>query len=166
MIRGGATLSDIDKSFNTELLYWTIGNLITKSFSSFFGENSSSLIILNRGFFDRLAWLETYRILGYMEPEQINTVVKFLLEAPNQSFNTKVILMFTAPEEAIARDHRVKSGESKRRIMNPEFLSILNRGFEKAFEKYSSYFAEFMTIDERINKVSLQNKTEKVLEFL
>ena len=155
----------IDKSNVSELMYWTSCNIVCKAMEAKISEKIiEKNIIFNRGLFDRLAWLETYKMLSSISDITYNNLKELIINSQNLS-EIKLLMIVSKPELALKRDPRIQNNKSKKRIMNIEFLHNLNMGYDIAFEKYKKYLKEIVYIDEKKVEISTQMKYETLRDL-
>jgi predicted NUDIX family phosphoesterase/thymidylate kinase len=122
------------------------------------------LLILDRGFFDALIWLELQRERGQVTAEEAEVFAEFvLLERWRQLVDLTVVV--TVPAEiALEREQIDRMVPRRGSVMNQNSLEAFNAALEEAREKYGQHFnIEPQPSDERTRKQVAAELVEMLL---
>jgi len=159
--KGGISKSPIKEKTSIEALIWSMCDLQLNYLSQ--RQQTVKYMLLNRGFFDRLIWIEQYLKLGILNEETATKYAEYWIMAALDRSDTTVFLLITSPETAMERDPRILNGKSTQTVMNPDFLRSFNDSCLEAYKKYKSLFKAVHIIDETSNNISLCDKIEQVI---
>lgn len=162
--KGGISRSPLKGKTSVEALIWSMCDLQLNYLCQ--RQVEAKYMLLNRGFFDRLIWIEQYLKLGILDKETIKKYTECWLEFALDRKNTTVFLLITSPESAIERDPRIMNGKSTQTVMNQDFLRFFNESCMEAYRKYRDFFNEVYIIDETSGNISLCDKMDQILHHL
>lgn len=160
-LKGGISKSPLERKDSIEALIWSMCDLeinyITKRMQT------ADYMMVNRGVFDRLIWIEQYLRLGTIDEKTARKYTDCWIEFALDRKDTIIFLLITSPDKAMSRDPRIKNGTSGRSIMNLSFLESFNESCIAAYEKYKDFFAHVAIIDERTKEISLDEKVKRII---
>lgn len=110
-------------------------------------ERKYHIIIIDRGLFDTLSWVEWFVTNGRLSQEEKGVIQQFLLMEKWLSLIDIVFLLKVNPKEAMKREFKDMLTRKSGSIMNDKALSQLNNSIDKAYNKFSRYFNKIITID-------------------
>ncbi|TMC06502.1 MAG: hypothetical protein E6J41_18390 [Chloroflexi bacterium] len=87
------------------------------------------LVLVDRGLFDALCWMEWYRRLGHLTPHEHRAIGGFLRVGPLRKMIHLVLVMTVEPEVAIQRELATRPpamGYTPGTVVNTETLALLN----------------------------------------
>jgi hypothetical protein len=168
IVESGARIAPITKDNHPELMIWTVGRLLSdiSEVLAAFHRGDNKVRIFNRGLFDRLAWLEVspeFFGLHRSEAEMMQNLLLSLF-VPRATFRALVIL--TPPQLTLARSDRIRLGISRRRVLNEDVLSALNRCYLACVDRFSDRFDMLRVITEFDGDVSLEEKAHNLRALL
>lgn len=163
VIDSGARISPITKDNAAELMIWTVGKVITDCCETLasFRQGDRRVPIFNRGLFDRLAWLEASSELFEIKARDTHLMQDVLTSLFAEKFRFHIMVTVTPPNVTLSRSERIRTGVSRRRILNERVLTILNEAYIKCIDRYRDHFGIMTLIDERYGDVSIDMKVEK-----
>jgi len=164
-LKGGISRSPVKKKDSIAALVWSMCDLQINYINCQL-QKKASYTIINRGFFDRLIWIEQYIKLGIIDESVAKKYADCWLEFAFDKMNTIVFLLITPPDKAIQRDPRIINGTSKQSIMNYSFLSSFNESCMLAYARYKNNFKHVQLVDERTVSFPLIDKVDMVLASL
>ena len=104
-------------------------------------ERNVSVIILDRGLFDVLVWMDLHRTstekITDLELQSIENF--YLIEKWLNKIDIVIVLLVT-PKESLTREHKVQITEKEGSIMNLEMLNEYNESLGSCLEKYKNDF--------------------------
>lgn len=162
--KGGISRSPLKDKMSIEALIWSMCDLQQNFLCQ--RQTEAKYMLLNRGFFDRLIWIEQYLKLGILDEKTATKYTECWLEFALDRMSTTVFLLITAPATAIERDPRIISGESTQTVMNQESLRSFNASCLEAYRKYQNFFQAVYIIDETSSIISLCDKMDQILHNL
>ncbi len=162
--KGGISKSPLKGKTSIEALIWSMCDLQQNFLCQ--RQTEAKYMLLNRGFFDRLIWIEQYLKLGILDEKTASKYTECWLEFALDRKSTTVFLLITSPEAAMERDPRIMRGESTQTVMNQEFLCSFNESCMEAYRKYQDFFKAVYVIDETSGSISLCDKMDQILHNL
>lgn len=150
-------------SFNT----WTTCSLISEILSML--EKPLDLIILDRGYFDALVWLELQHRASQISPEEKVRFSDFVLLDRWRSLLDAVVIMSARPDLAITRENENLIVPRKGSLMNISFLSRFNDALNDVKLDYGDKFRniiEFSSVPGVGIVESNANLIEKILPYM
>lgn len=104
------------------------------------------VIIMDRGFFDSLCWLEWQKINGFLGEEDFSRFISFFT-APRFRMMIDLILHFDAyPKTSMEREYRNLLTRKEGSVMRQKVLEGYRCAANEAINKYSSQFRQFESI--------------------
>lgn len=131
-------------------------------------EAEADIIIVDRGIFDALVWLNLQLQRGEITSEEAKTIDSFLLLERWRTLTDLVAVMNVPPQEALARENSQRITTKTGSIMNPEVLSVLSKSVHSAYEKYKEKFDGIILHDTSGTNVRESNTAlaSKILDSL
>ena len=121
------------------------------------------VVLVDRGLFDALCWMEWYRRLGHLTREQHRAIDQFLRLAPFRDLIHLVFVMTVGPVEAIKRELATRLPTDQDRpgsILNTDTLIELNASIAAAAHRHRGEFrlerldTTTMTRDRTLEEIS------------
>lgn len=162
--KGGISKSPLKEKTSIEALIWSMCDLQINYLTQ--RQHVAEYMLLNRGFFDRLIWIEQYLKLGILNEESAIKYTEYWIMSALDRSDTTVFLLITSPETAMERDPRIINGKSTQSVMNQGFLRSFNESCLEAYKKYKSLFKEVYIINETSKNISLCDKMEQIIDNL
>jgi predicted NUDIX family phosphoesterase len=131
-------------------------------------EADADIIIVDRGIFDSLVWLNLQLQRGEITPDEAATIDGFLLLERWRTLIDLVVVMNVPAEEAIRRENSQRVTNKAGSIMNTKVLETFAHAVSVAFDKYGPKFPGAIRHDTSGQDVRRSN-TElagKILESL
>jgi|tagenome__1003787_1003787.scaffolds.fasta_scaffold20983634_6 predicted ATPase len=109
-------------AFNT----WTLAYAIQELMVSYHNVDQQHLIILDRGPYDAVAWMNHLSSIGKLEAEEVEIIEKFAMHPRWIKFISRVYIFKSAPAVSLEREHASKLiTEKQGSAMNAETLGAL-----------------------------------------
>lgn len=109
-----------DPDFNIWTACKTLAQTIEASY------NDAHVILIDRGAFDALCWMDWYAKLGCIGPDEQRAIDGLLTLRTLKEKIDLVVVMTVAPEEALRRELAAGPNGSPGSIVNPETLRMIN----------------------------------------
>jgi len=110
-------------------------------------EKDFQIVILDRGIFDALCWMNFMKMVGRMTQSEMDTIFSFLLLDRWRPLLDIVFLMVTTPQESLRREHQDQLTRKEGSIMNERTLEIFNKAIDVTYESMSKSFKSIIKID-------------------
>jgi predicted NUDIX family phosphoesterase/predicted ATPase len=107
----------------------------------------SDVIVLDRGLFDALIWMQWLRTKGRLTQEEHQTIVRFLQLERWKSAVDLVFLLSVGPREALRREHSRFLTRKPGSIMNSEAITEFNAAATDTKQRFERDFREVIPID-------------------
>jgi predicted NUDIX family phosphoesterase/thymidylate kinase len=117
---------------------WTTCTLIAEVLEH--ADRDHDLILLDRGFFDALVWLERQRAQGQVDDEEAKTFEAFALLDRWRSLVDRTIILTVEPPVADRREQVDRLIPRKGSLMNPAALSSFNAALESVERAHGDKF--------------------------
>jgi thymidylate kinase len=117
---------------------WTTCSMIAEVLETV--DTDTDLLILDRGFFDSLVWLELQRRRGQVTDEEAEVFSNFVLLARWSRLVDVTIVMQVEPDVAMVRENERRIIPRKGSIMSPSALAEVNGALNDARRRYGSHF--------------------------
>jgi hypothetical protein len=168
IVESGARIAPITKDNHPELMIWTVGRILSDSTEALaaYSQGDTKVRIFNRGLFDRLAWLEASSELFGLRRAETEMMQDLLVSLLVSKFRFRALVILTPPELTLSRSERIRSGISKRRILNEHVLTTLNRCYLECADRYFDHFDMLKIVSELEGDVSVEEKLEGLLTLL
>ncbi len=132
----------IDPSFNLWNLTSTLGELLEKRYSEEY-----DVIILDRGLFDALCWLDWQVVNGYLRVSEREKFANFILSDTLRGTIDIVYLFDVDEKTAIYREHASLLTDKRGSIMREAVLSEYKKSMGRAKKNYGKNFRSVIDID-------------------
>lgn len=131
-------------------------------------EADADIIIVDRGIFDALVWLNLQLQRGEITQEEANTIDSFLLLERWRTLIDLVVVMNVPADEAMSRENGQRITKKTGSIMNEKVLSTFSESVSIAFSKYSDKFSGAIRHDTSGQNVRQSNTqlAGSILDFL
>jgi predicted NUDIX family phosphoesterase len=120
--------------FNT----WTTATMLAEVLAV--ADSRFDLVILDRGFFDALVWLELQRRRQQVTEPEAEAFENFVLLDRWRALVDLTIVMSVSPDQAIARELTDRLIPRRGSLMNERALQAFNRALESARDKHGHNF--------------------------
>jgi predicted NUDIX family phosphoesterase len=127
---------------------WTACTMLAEVLATV--ETNVDLLVLDRGFFDSLIWLDLQRQRGQLTESEKEVFESFVLLDRWRGLVDLTVIMRASPEVAIARENAnlivKRVGDRAGSLMNVGALAAFNEALERSRESHSNQF-RFLEID-------------------
>ena len=134
--------------FNT----WTTGTMLAGLLDAV--DRDYDLVILDRGLFDALIWLQMQQEVGQASPEEFSIFTDFVNLPRWRLLEDSVALVNTAPERAMHRENEKRIIQRSGSVMNAKFLARFNDTVD-ALSRATSFPVKVFANDEEAKEGSL-----------
>jgi len=110
-------------------------------------EKDYNIVILDRGIFDALCWMNFMTMTGRLTEAEKEKIVSFFLLDYWLSMLDIVFLMVTTPQEAVRREFQDQLIQKEGSIMNERTLTLYNKAIEKTYEDMAKHFKSVIKIN-------------------
>ncbi|MCB9604530.1 MAG: hypothetical protein H6722_18715 [Sandaracinus sp.] len=117
---------------------WTTCTLIAEVLEH--ADRDHDLILLDRGFFDALVWLERQRTQGQVDEDEAKTFEAFALLERWRSLVDRTIILTVDPAVADRREQVDRLVPRKGSLMNPAALASFNAALERVEREHADKF--------------------------
>jgi predicted NUDIX family phosphoesterase len=142
---------------------WTTATMLAEVLATF--DTDVDLLILDRGFFDALIWLELQYRRGQVSAHEREVFSKFVLLDRWRSLVDLTVLMTSDPTVSLEREDRNLLISHRGSMMNPEALAEFNAAVETACDTYGGRF-KLLAVDTTKSKDVLQANTKLISKLL
>lgn len=118
---------------------WTMATMLAEVLETH--ETQVDLLILDRGFFDALVWLELQARRGQVTEDEKQVFSQFVLLERWRSLVDVTVIMKVDPEKALQREHQNQIVHRVGSMMNPRALGEFNDALAHVANEYSNRFA-------------------------
>lgn len=144
---------------------WTTCTLIAEVLEH--ADRDHDLILLDRGFFDALVWLERQRAQGQVDDEEAKTFEAFALLDRWRSLVDRTIILTVEPSIADRREQVDRLIPRKGSLMNPAALASFNAALESVERAHGDKFTtERVDASKDDRKAVAADLVERVLHGL
>jgi len=145
---------------------WTFGTMLAEVLANI--ERPVDLLILDRGFFDALIWLELQRSRHQVTDEEVRVFTDFVTLSRWQRLVDYTVVMTAAPEVALQRENHNQLIPRQGSLMNPDALKSFNESVERARSKHKDIFNPYFidTTDSSDAKASALLLLDNLLEVM
>lgn len=123
---------------------WTMATMLAEVLETH--ETNVDLLILDRGFFDALVWLELQERRNQVTAAEKKVFSDFVLLERWRSLVDMTVIMKVEPPVALEREHQNQLVRREGSMMNPRALAEFNNALAYVTEQYSADFS-VLTID-------------------
>jgi len=143
----GAAKCPISKDDLVAFNAWTISYVLTQILEAVEQRERCDVLILDRGLFDALGWLQWLRMRETISLHELRNLQGFLLVEKWRSLIDLVFLMTTTPETALEREERDKVVIMPGTVMNEATLEKINEAYEAAYLNFKTEFHHIERVD-------------------
>jgi predicted NUDIX family phosphoesterase/thymidylate kinase len=108
-------------------------------------EQRVKIIVLDRGLFDTLVWMELHRTIGSLPSDMFSKIEAYFLMWANSV--DIVVALSVDPDVSLQREFKDQITDIQGSIMNLELLSSYNERLHYCLEKYESSFRRIIPMD-------------------
>ena len=160
VIKERASICPIKNKHHPDFNVWTGCTTLT-NILNYKQSKDYSVIIVDRGIFDSLIWMNLLSRKGKLSNSDLETIERFfLLERWRKSIDL-VIYMYTNVEKALEREFKDLLTSKPGSIMNKEFLNDFLSTAHDVVNKFDENFSRIIKID--TTKTSTIDGVEKVI---
>lgn len=142
---------------------WTTATMLAEVLETY--EAMVDLLILDRGFFDALVWLELQNERGQVTDEEREVFANFVLLDRWRSLVDTTVIMRVEPEGALEREHSNQIVPRSGSMMNPDSLAQFNKALAAVEAKYATKF-DLISIDTTGAKGAVDTNVRLLAELL
>lgn len=143
----GAAKCPISKDDLLAFNAWTISYLLMQILEAVEERERCDVLILDRGLFDALGWLQWLRMRETISLHELRIVQGFLLLENWRRLIDLVFLMTTTPETALEREERDKVVHMPGTVMNKQALESINEAYQAAYMNFKTEFHHIEPLD-------------------
>jgi hypothetical protein len=137
LIEEGAVRSPVPKKEQPHFNLWTAAMTLAEILGATYAD--AAIVLIDRGTFDALCWMEWCQRSQYLSRHDHTTVRRFLNLPTVTQLTGLVLVMRVDPNEAIRREQAIRPRENGT-IMNVETLSAFNDSIEETVSRSSREF--------------------------
>ena len=123
---------------------WTTATMLAEVLAT--QETSVDVLLLDRGFFDALVWLELQARRDQVSADETRVFADFVLLERWRSLVDVTVIMKVTPDVALRREHDGQIVPRVGGMMNPSALAQFNEALDEVARKYRERFS-LITID-------------------
>ena len=135
-----ASTSRIVDKLHLDFNVWTACATLIQMLDAAQWPGRNKIVILDRGLFDALAWMDWLRERGQLGDDDMQKVVEFLTIDHWRMFIDMVFIMLTTPEESLHREYKDQVTKKPGRIMNAAAIQKFNESLQTTKEHYGHLF--------------------------
>ena len=132
--------------FNT----WCFSSMIAELLQNV--EAETDIIIIDRGLFDALIWMNMQKSRGELTKEESNVIENFILLDRWRKLIDLSVVMSVSNEEAINRENRNHITSKLGSIMNHEVLKTINKSIKSSLKLYKNKFNRVIVHETGLSK--------------
>jgi len=148
-----ASTAPIVNKLHVHFNVWTACQTLCQMLDSAQWPERNDIVILDRGLFDALAWMDWMYHRDELDEETMNKIIGFVTIDSWRNLVDMTFVMLTTPEESLHREYKDQVTKKPGRIMNAEAIDRFNQSLERTREKFGKLFP-------RITEVSTSGKVE------
>jgi predicted NUDIX family phosphoesterase/thymidylate kinase len=133
-----ASVCPISNKHNLYFNVWTGCTSLAQLLASL--EKRSSVVILDRGLFDTLVWLDFLTTWKAVKPGELEVIESFFLLDTWTNLIDIVVALSVDPRVALQREFKDQITDKMGSIMNPDNLADYDRSLRRCLEKYRRTF--------------------------
>lgn len=142
---------------------WTSATMLAEVLETH--EANVDLLILDRGFFDALVWLELQARRDQVTVEEKKVFADFILLERWRSLVDTTVVMKVDPGIALEREHQNQIVPRNGSMMNPDSLAQFNDALDFVAAQHGDLF-DLITIDTTAAKGAIGTNTELLADLL
>jgi len=142
---------------------WTMATMLAEVLETH--ETNTHLLILDRGFFDALIWLELQSRRDQVSPQEKKVFADFVLLERWRSLVDATVIMNVQPAVALEREHQNQIVRRSGSMMNSSALTQFNEALEHVMQQYADVFS-LLRIDTTALKGIAETNADLVRELL
>jgi predicted NUDIX family phosphoesterase/thymidylate kinase len=141
-----ASTCPVKNKLHPDFNIWT-ANMTLSQLITFKQTNAYFVILIDRGIFDSLIWMNLLNDLGKLKLEELEVIEKYFLLDRFRKAIDLVIYMECEINKSLEREFKDLLTDKAGTIMNTTFLENFRLASKKASEKYKNCFTQFIPID-------------------
>lgn len=141
---------------------WTSATMLAQVLAQL--DTDNDVLLLDRGFFDALVWLELQDKRGQLSAIEKSTFEAFILLERWSRLTDLTVLLRTDPDTAMRRENQGRLIPREGSIMNDDFLRVYNGVLDEVKERHAQVF-RVSTVDSDLGERPLQSGI-KLLEAI
>jgi predicted NUDIX family phosphoesterase/predicted ATPase len=142
---------------------WTTATMLAEVLETH--ESNVDLLILDRGFFDALVWLELQARRNQVTPSEKDAFESFVLLERWRSLVDSTVVMKATPETALKREHQSQIVEREGSLMNVKALAEFNSALDAVSIRNAAQFS-LVSIDTTSAESIIETNRNLVAELL
>jgi thymidylate kinase len=137
-----ASTSPIVDKVHLHFNVWTACATLIQMLDAAQWPDRNKIVILDRGLFDALAWMDWLRERDQLRDDDMQKVVEFLTIDHWRKFIDMVFIMLTTPQQSLLREYKDQVTKRPGRIMNEETIQRFNESLERTKQRFQPLFPE------------------------
>ena len=145
LVERASTAPIVDKN-HVHFNVWTACQTLCQMLDSTQWPDRNHIVILDRGLFDALAWMDWMFQRDALAKEEMNKIIDFLTLDSWRQLIDIVFIMTTTPELSLEREYKDQVTKKPGRIMNAEAIGRFNESVRRTREQYGSLFPQMTEV--------------------
>ena len=158
-----ASTAPIVNKLHMHFNVWTACQTLCQMLDSTQWPERNHIVILDRGLFDALAWMDWMFHRDALGRDEMDKVIDFLTLDSWRQLIDIVFIMVTTPEVSLEREYKDQVTKKPGRIMTAEALAKFNESTERTKETYGHLFRQ-MTEISTSNNIQPQETGREVVK--
>jgi predicted NUDIX family phosphoesterase/thymidylate kinase len=127
-------------------------------------DRDDHIVLIDRGIFDALCWMDWFRSTGRLDPDEHDSITRFLSMPRIRRLTDLAFVLTVSPEQALDREAAGRLTSRPGAIMNPATLAQLRRSIDNTMRRHGGDFthehidttgADQIAVLERITRITL-----------
>lgn len=140
-----ASMCPIDRKDHMTFNAWTICTSLSQLLEH--TNSNSQVVILDRGLFDSLCWMDWMRMTGRIDEEEQKTITDFVTLARWRNLIDLTFVMKVSTEESLRREYTNSPTEAFGTVMKPVTLNLFDTAISNTIKAYDKTFKRIVQID-------------------
>ena len=147
---------------------WALNYAISEILTAYHNVEEYDLVVLDRGPFDSLAWMNVLKDDGKLDQDGYDHIRNFARHPKWADLVKRVYLFTCSPETSMRREHEAKLIRSEGTAMNEEMLEKLRRQYESLKQEpgNSSLISPFTTDEDGGQRETARKIVKDVMRLL
>ena len=141
-----ASTSPVVNKLHVHFNVWTASQTLCQMLETAQWPERSDIVILDRGLFDALAWMDWMRERDKVDASDMRKIVDFLMIDSWQQMIDVVFIMRTTPEVSLLREYKDQVTKKPGRIMNEQAVNAFNQSLDRTKERYGEFFLRMFDV--------------------
>lgn len=121
---------------------WALNYAISELLIGYHNVDKHNLVILDRGPFDSLAWMNLLKDKGELDDDELSRIERFALHPKWTNLINRLYLFTCSPEESMNREHASKLVKLAGSAVNKDFLSRLLNQYQALEKRLKGEYGE------------------------